>query len=285
MYKSLQESTDTEQVNKRFAQMIVEQFRTQASLKAVCQAVVDQTMSIYQEYCSQSSISPRRNNRNTLLIRNFNFQLPNGPTHRSPLLSRQNFSVKPSIAPNKPKTPPKDRNQNSSLTVLTESPLPAAQAENQLLCVPNDRSQVKENSHSPEGSVRSQNNATVRFNPIIQSLSHSSINDGSEFETFTNGSSDQASLFPNLIEEPKEVSPNHSGEHFLSTITSQFTQESNFPDSSSNTDSSSDLYPNNNRLLYDKNRKIEAYVDFTQYYENVEKARQNGTLHTSLTDL
>ncbi|XP_063369020.1 TGF-beta-activated kinase 1 and MAP3K7-binding protein 1-like [Cydia amplana] len=94
----------------------------------------------------------------------------------------------------------------------------------------------------PEPSlVPKHQNPSVRFNPIIQSKSNTLLNE------------------------------------LDSEIYSSETTESNVDTNRSNrsTESGSDIEPGRQ---YDRDRKIKGYVDFTCYYENVEKARKNGTL-------
>ncbi|CAF4838940.1 TGF-beta-activated kinase 1 and MAP3K7-binding protein 1-like [Pieris napi] len=83
-----------------------------------------------------------------------------------------------------------------------------------------------------------QKNASVRFNPIVQSKSNTLLN---EID----------SEFSNDCENDSIVDTNRSIE------------------------STSDVYPNR---PYEKDKRIKGYVDFSCYYENVAKARKNGTL-------
>ncbi|XP_063389291.1 TGF-beta-activated kinase 1 and MAP3K7-binding protein 1-like [Cydia fagiglandana] len=94
----------------------------------------------------------------------------------------------------------------------------------------------------PEPSlVPKHQNPSVRFNPIVQSKSNTLLNE------------------------------------LDSEIYSSETTESNVDTNRSNrsTESGSDIEPGRQ---YDRDRKIKGYVDFSCYYENVEKARKNGTL-------
>lgn len=54
------------------------------------------------------------------------------------------------------------------------------------------------------------------------------------------------------------------------------TTNSNYTNSSTTTSSS------NRSDFFDKNIRINPYVDFTDYYRNVEAARQNGTLPSNV---
>lgn len=85
-------------------------------------------------------------------------------------------------------------------------------------------------------------NASVRFNPIVQSKSNTLLNEiDSEFSSETN----------------EEI------------------HDSNIDTNRSN-ESTSDIYPSGKQ--FDKDRKIKGYVDFSCYFDNVAKARKNGTL-------
>ncbi|XP_075986771.1 TGF-beta-activated kinase 1 and MAP3K7-binding protein 1-like [Anticarsia gemmatalis] len=88
-------------------------------------------------------------------------------------------------------------------------------------------------------------NASVRFNPIVQSKSNTLLNE-IDSEIYSSGTT-------NEIE----------------------TNDSNI-DTNQSIESSSDIDPVARQ--FDRNRKIRGYVDFTCYYENVAKARKNGTL-------
>ncbi|XP_061723602.1 TGF-beta-activated kinase 1 and MAP3K7-binding protein 1-like [Cydia pomonella] len=91
----------------------------------------------------------------------------------------------------------------------------------------------------PEPSlVPKHQNPSVRFNPIVQSKSNTLLNE------------------------------------LDSEIYSSEATESNV-DTNRSTESSSDIETGRQ---YDRDRKIKGYVDFSCYYENVEKARKNGTL-------
>lgn len=87
-------------------------------------------------------------------------------------------------------------------------------------------------------------NASVRFNPIVQSKSNTLLNE-IDSEIYSSGT--------NEIE----------------------TNDSNI-DTNRSMESSSDTDPVARQ--FDRNRKIKGYVDFSCYFENVAKARKNGTL-------
>lgn len=88
VYKSLESATRTDQVNKELAQLAVSEFRTQSTLTGVAQAVVDRIGRIHhdvfmcnnlsREIDSPPSGGPKgRRDDMTLVIRNFNFEMPN----------------------------------------------------------------------------------------------------------------------------------------------------------------------------------------------------------------
>ncbi|OXU29520.1 hypothetical protein TSAR_003832 [Trichomalopsis sarcophagae] len=78
LYKSLEDATGTEQVNKELALMAVEQFRIQKTLPGVAQAVVDKIVRIHHDVnMSNSNAANGKRDDITLLVRNFNFPLPN----------------------------------------------------------------------------------------------------------------------------------------------------------------------------------------------------------------
>lgn len=82
-------------------------------------------------------------------------------------------------------------------------------------------------------------NASVRFNPIVQSKSNTLLN---------------------------EI----DSENYSSTNTESIV------DTNRSIESTSDIDPSGRP--FDPDRKIKAYVDFTCYFENVAKGRRNGTL-------
>ncbi|CAL4101125.1 unnamed protein product, partial [Meganyctiphanes norvegica] len=86
LYKSYQEATNSDQINKEIAQMVVEQFVEQPTLTSVAQTVVDKVVRLHHDVylTRQSNITTRDDI--TLIIRNFNFQLrgavlPSVPQH------------------------------------------------------------------------------------------------------------------------------------------------------------------------------------------------------------
>lgn len=169
LYKSLEEATGTDQVNKELALIAVEQFRVQSTLTGVAQAVVDKIVRIHHDVNmsnSQNTITTGKREDITLLVRNFNFPLPH--------------------------------------------------------------------------ALKSPTSQSVRFNPIVQTA-------------------------PLRLPD----------EDFSSTGTG--ITEENFDISTSETSTTSDMYPPGTKPA-DRNARIKPYVNFAEYYENVEKRRQEGTL-------
>lgn len=171
LYKSLEEATGTDQINKELALIAVEQFRVQSTLTGVAQAVVDKVVRIHHDVNmsnTQNTMITSKRDDITLLVRNFNFPL----------------------------------------------------------------------SHA----LKSPTSQSVRFNPVVQTA-------------------------------PISIPDNED----LSSISTGITDE-NFDDASTTeTSTTSDIYPSGARIT-DPNARIKPYVDFSEYYENVEKRRKEGTL-------
>lgn len=106
---------------------------------------------------------------------------------------------------------------------------------------------TNEDSNPPSQGVTK--NASVRFNPIVQSKSNTLLNE-IDSEIYSSGTND--------IE----------------------TNDSNI-DTNRSMESSSDIDPVARQ--FDRNRKIKGYVDFSCYFENVAKAKRNGTLPALLS--
>ncbi|XP_014212865.1 TGF-beta-activated kinase 1 and MAP3K7-binding protein 1-like [Copidosoma floridanum] len=80
LYKSLEEATGTDQVNKELTLMAVEQFEIQSTLTGVAQAVVDKIVRIHHDAnlnAGASAFAKGKRDDITLLVRNFNFTMPN----------------------------------------------------------------------------------------------------------------------------------------------------------------------------------------------------------------
>ncbi|XP_045506686.1 TGF-beta-activated kinase 1 and MAP3K7-binding protein 1-like [Colias croceus] len=95
----------------------------------------------------------------------------------------------------------------------------------------------------PQNDSCQKQNASVRFNPIVQSKSNTLLNE-IDSELYSSGTN--------------ECETNDS-----------------IVDTNRSIESTSDIYPNR---PYEKDKRIKGYVDFSCYYENVAKARKNGTL-------
>ncbi|XP_050310738.1 TGF-beta-activated kinase 1 and MAP3K7-binding protein 1-like [Anthonomus grandis grandis] len=80
LYKSVEEAIGPEQVNQYIAQCVVEQFREQGTLVTVAQAVVDKVVRLHHDWYMSNSINqscPPKREDITLVLRNFNFPMPN----------------------------------------------------------------------------------------------------------------------------------------------------------------------------------------------------------------
>lgn len=95
LYKTIEAATGTDQVNKYIAQCVVEQFREQATLTGVAQAVVDKAVRLHHDWYMSNSNSDKTFCANredmTLVLRNFNFPLPRAI--RTPTTPSSNSSV------------------------------------------------------------------------------------------------------------------------------------------------------------------------------------------------
>lgn len=82
LYKSIEEATGTDQVNKYVAQLVVEQFREQGTLTGVAQAVVDRAVRLHHDWYMSNSFKTGSTKREdiTLIVRNFNFPMPHAIT-------------------------------------------------------------------------------------------------------------------------------------------------------------------------------------------------------------
>nr|AEE61412.1 unknown [Dendroctonus ponderosae] len=80
LYKSVEEAIETDKVNQYIAQCVVEQFREQATLTGVAQAVVDKVVRLHHDWYMSNSCNKSRTPKRediTLVLRNFNFPMPN----------------------------------------------------------------------------------------------------------------------------------------------------------------------------------------------------------------
>ncbi|KAK9502038.1 hypothetical protein O3M35_012645 [Rhynocoris fuscipes] len=84
LYRSLEEATDTTQVNKDIVQMAIAEFREQKTLTGVAQAVVDKVVRLHTDKLMSSVISKEGQTAfredMTLLVRRFNMSVVNTPT-------------------------------------------------------------------------------------------------------------------------------------------------------------------------------------------------------------
>ncbi|XP_071441161.1 TGF-beta-activated kinase 1 and MAP3K7-binding protein 1-like [Hetaerina americana] len=218
LYKSLEEATETDQINKEIAQMTVEQFRVQSTLTGVAQAVVDKIVRIHHDrymsavtsstsFLQSSDISKSvcytKRDDITLLVVNFNFPLPNALKSPSiPGIAQVTSSIM------------KQRNTSSH---------------NKAEC------------------------SSVVFNPIVTSI-----------ESTYYGSTSSSSSTPTLSTLPKSEDSS-DGEGAMRTEA-----ESTGSSSETSTLERQRLPPVN------KDRRINAYVDFSGYYEKVKKAYEEG---------
>lgn len=97
LYRSIEEATKTDQVNKFIAQLVVEQvrlfvfkfnnllntmlkFREQGTLTGVAQAVVDRAVRLHHDWYMTNMPGSTKREDITLVVRNFNFPMPNAIT-------------------------------------------------------------------------------------------------------------------------------------------------------------------------------------------------------------
>ena len=114
LYTAVAEATDGKQANTQLAQMVADEFQTQTSLTGVAQAVIDKVSRMHHEhFMADPSHNVNHRDDMTLLVRNFNFPLPNSAT--SPV----NGKTPP--FPNR--IPSIDMSQSTPTIVLTGSPL------------------------------------------------------------------------------------------------------------------------------------------------------------------
>ncbi|XP_076265929.1 TGF-beta-activated kinase 1 and MAP3K7-binding protein 1-like [Rhynchophorus ferrugineus] len=103
LYKSCEEYLGTDQVNGHIAQLVVDQFREQTTLPGVAQAVVDKIVRLHHDWYMSNSpthgCSPKREDI-TLVLRNFNFPMPNArksPTNPTvtfnPMVVKNDISI------------------------------------------------------------------------------------------------------------------------------------------------------------------------------------------------
>lgn len=71
-------------------------------------------------------------------------------------------------------------------------------------------------------------------------------------------------------------------EHLLTNSTLASSDQSRNIDSINSNYTNTSTSSSNRSDLFDKSIRISSYVDFSDYYKNVEAARQTGTLPTSI---
>lgn len=89
LYKSLEDATGTQQANVDIASMVAKEFREQSTLNGVAQAVVDKIVRIHHDtYMTCTDLNRKEllqvRDDITLLVRNFNYPLPNAMSSPSP---------------------------------------------------------------------------------------------------------------------------------------------------------------------------------------------------------
>ncbi|XP_064082457.1 TGF-beta-activated kinase 1 and MAP3K7-binding protein 1-like isoform X2 [Macrobrachium nipponense] len=75
LYKSYQEATGSEQVNKEIAQMVVEQFMEQLTLTSIAQTVVDKVVRLHHDNYLTKQRNVTFRDDISLVIRNFNYPM------------------------------------------------------------------------------------------------------------------------------------------------------------------------------------------------------------------
>ncbi|KAJ8684310.1 hypothetical protein QAD02_020102 [Eretmocerus hayati] len=203
--RALEEATSTEQVNKDLALLAVEQFKIQSTLTGVAQGVVDKIVRIHHDKSMSSSQNTLANGKRddiTLLVRNFNFPMPNA----------------------------------------LKSPT------------------------APPGQVKS----------IIQSLHYLSPNEGSKTldGKMVEYSLDSTVHCSPLPEFPYSVPKTKSSDRIF------FEEQSEEASSTANeTSTDTGLVQ---KTSINKSARIKPYVDFSEYYQNVEKRQKEGTLPSDI---
>lgn len=109
-------------------------------------------------------------------------------------------------------------------------------------------------------ALKSPTSQSVRFNPVVQTAPIRTIPNNEDFSS-TSSSTGTGTGTGIGIE----------------TSTGTAITDDNFDTSTTETSTTSDMYPLGARIA-DRNARIKPYVNFSDYYENVEKRRQEGTL-------
>lgn len=109
LYKSLEEATETTNPSTMLVHMLLDEFSTQSTLNGVAQAVVDKVVRMHHDAYMKDSGTPQKCQKRgdiTLLIRNFNYDLPNADKNGI------NCSFKPNIITKSLMTDPKNIPEN-----------------------------------------------------------------------------------------------------------------------------------------------------------------------------
>ena len=90
LYKSLEDATGTEHANVDIASMVAKEFQEQSTLHGVAQAVVDRIVRIHHDtYMTCTDLNKKQmlqvRDDITLLVRNFNYPLPNAMSSPTPM--------------------------------------------------------------------------------------------------------------------------------------------------------------------------------------------------------
>ncbi|XP_060560245.1 TGF-beta-activated kinase 1 and MAP3K7-binding protein 1-like [Ruditapes philippinarum] len=213
LYHALQDATETARVNTEVAQMVAVEFNVQSTLNGVAQACVDKVVRIHHDSFMMGTpdVKARCHKRGdiTLLVRNFNYILPNAigtPTGGSRFLP---VSV-PYYPSTRPAVPP-------SISIPDSTPLTF-------------------------GNEGIQDEATT---PVASDPSPSR-------------SPGESSLLDTNREQTRDSQA--STETYSTTNSTQSSEETRFPS----------RFYKREKLILDENGRVEAYVDFSDFYRAIE---------------
>ena len=213
LYHALQDATETARVNTEVAQMVAVEFNIQSTLNGVAQACVDKVVRIHHDTFMMGTpeVKARCHKRGdiTLLVRNFNYILPNAigtPTGGSRFLP---VSV-PYYPSTRPPVPP-------SISIPDSTPLTF-------------------------GDNIGQDEATT---PVASDPSPSR-------------SPGESSLLDTNREQTRDSQA--STETYSTTNSTQSSEETRFPS----------RFYKREKLILDENGRVEAYVDFSDFYRAIE---------------
>lgn len=212
LYHALQDATETARVNTEVAQMVAAEFNVQSTLNGVAQACVDKVVRIHHDSFMMGTpeVKARCHKRGdiTLLVRNFNYILPNAigtPTGGNRFLP---VSV-PYYPSTRPTVPP-------SISIPDSSP-------------------------ATFGNESSQDEATT---PVASDPSPSR-------------SPGTNSLLDMNREQTRD---SQASTETYSTNSTQSSEETRFPS----------RFYKREKLVLDENGRVEAYVDFSDFYRAIE---------------